>query len=609
MKLTAKLLKKTIREAMRKNVPSMVGQADFFADRELDPDTAQQAIELSSAFDDKIDPEGMEEHLQGYVKQYMADFVEQIDNSIAEQVGQEFIDQYSYAESEEEKKEEAQNYRKSARNLVDEIIAKSHYEPAKEFRNTLIAGAFTMSFKFGREKAKVLRSYFKTELTQAYNSYEELVNSIPDERQDVRYILEGPKVTEYFKGKIQGYNKKLSDQQNLQTVPTTTIYNGILNANSDKEITELFNKFLLSMRQLKSFLETHINFQMFRTLQTFPMKLVIDPQEIDIDDGGGYIMVAKKKAIDFLDAARKPRPTSEILQELKDYILPALASSYAKERVAPEVEPYFFKEGKFKMTDKILKKLILEELSFFLTEQESADVTLEDLDLNKRSKIGDAFLLYDNINLESGKQYLQLAGALTPVFIDIDELSNEANKVFLSGIKRHILLEIEFAYEDFYDHHEMYVSARKKKKAMEKLMIAYAKPISLVDNWDGSLEGFMEFYYSFNNTALKLSNLPYNMQLHSSGLENSDLRNYSKIFLDIFRTKDILNYAKRRFGGLRKSDKFEEAFLEAQEAIGIAIVAKGYRYIQEYFKTTPEGEPDKLRELGNTIRLPAAEAE
>ena len=320
-------------------------------------------------------------------------------------------------------------------------------------------------------------------------------------------------------------------------------------------------------------------------------------------------MVAKKKAIDFLDAARKPRPTSEILQELKDYILPALASSYAKERVAPEVEPYFFKEGKFKMTDKILKKLILEELSFFLTEQESADVTLEDLDLNKRSKIGDAFLLYDNINLESGKQYLQLAGALTPVFIDIDELANEANKVFLSGIKRHILLEIEFAYEDFYDHHEMYVSARKKKKAMEKLMIAYAKPISLVDNWDGSLEGFMEFYYSFNNTALKLSNLPYNMQLHSSGLENSDLRNYSKIFLDIFRTKDILNYAKRRFGGLRKSDKFEEAFLEAQEAIATAIIAKGYRYIQEYFKTTPEGEPDKLRELGNTIRLPAAEAE
>ena len=27
-------------------------------------------------------------------------------------------------------------------------------------------------------------------------------------------------------------------------------------------------------------------------------------------------------------------------------------------------------------------------------------------------------------------------------------------------------------------------------------------------------------------------------------------------------TKDILNYAKRRFGGLRKSEKFEEAFLE-----------------------------------------------
>jgi hypothetical protein len=401
MKLTAKLLKKTIREAMRKNVPSMVGQADFFADKELDPETAQQAVELSAAFDDQIDPEGMDEYLQGYVKQYMADFVEQIDNSIAEQVGQEFIDQYSYAESEEEKKEEAQRYRKSARNLVDEIIAKSHYEPAKEFRNTLIAGAFTMSFKFGREKAKVLRSYFKTELTQAYNSYEELVNSIPDERQDVRYILEGPRVTEYFKGKIQGYNKKLSDQRNLQTIPTTTIYNGILNANSDEEITELFNKFLLSMRQLKSFLETHINFQMFRTLQTFPRKLVIDPQEVEIDDGDGYTLVAKKNAIDFLDAARKPRPTSEILQELKDVILPALASSYAKERVAPEVEPYFFKEGKFKVTDKILKKLILEELSFFLTEQEDEDFTkqFEILFSSDADKIIQGLRLADSIGL------------------------------------------------------------------------------------------------------------------------------------------------------------------------------------------------------------------
>ena len=363
MKLTAKLLKKTIREAMRKNVPSMVGQADFFADRELDPDTAQQAIELSSAFDNKIDPEGMEDYLLGYVRQYMADFVEQIDNSIAEQVAQEFIDQYSYAESKEEKKEEAQRYRKSARGLVDEIIAKIHYDPVKEFRNTLVAGAFTMSFKFGREKAKVLRDYFKTELNQAYGSYEELVDSIPDERQDVRYILEGPRVAEYFKGKIQGYNKKLSDQRNLQTVPTTTIYNGILDANSDEEIIELFDKFLLSMRQLKSFLETHINFQMFRTIQTFPRELVIDPQKVD-EDGDGFIMVVRKKAIDFLDAARNPRPTSKVLQELKDYILPALASSYAKERVAPEVEPYFFKEGKFKMTDKILKKLILEELSF-----------------------------------------------------------------------------------------------------------------------------------------------------------------------------------------------------------------------------------------------------
>ena len=361
MKLTAKLLKKTIREAMRKNVPSMVGQADFFADRELDPDTAQQAIELSSAFDDKIDPEGMEDYLLGYVKQYMADFVEQIDNYIAEQVAQEYIDQYSYGESAEEKKEEAQRYRKSARNLVNEIIAKTHYEPIQEFRNTLLAGAFTMSFKFGKEKAKVLRSYFKTELNQAYNSYEDLVSSVAN--PVVAEILNEPAVTEYFKGKIQGYNKKLSDQRSLQTVPTTTIYNGILDANSDEEIIELFDKFLLSMRQLKSFLETHVNFQMFRTIQTFPRELVVDPQEVD-EKGDGFTMVVRKKAIEFLDAARKPRPTGEILQELKDYILPGLASSYAKERVAPEVEPYFFKEGKFKMTDKILKKIILEELSF-----------------------------------------------------------------------------------------------------------------------------------------------------------------------------------------------------------------------------------------------------
>ena len=363
MKLTAKLLKKTIREAMRKNVPSMVGQADFFADRELDPETAQQAIELSSAFDDKIDPDAMEDYLLGYVKQYMADFVEQIDNGITEQVAQEYIDQYSYGESAEEKKEEAQRYRKSARNLVNDILAKTHYEPIQEFRNTLLAGAFTMSHKFGREKAKVLRDYFKTELKQAYNSYEDLVNSIPDEKRDVIDILNEPAVTEYFKGKIQGYNKKLSDQRSLQTVSTTTIYNGIFDANSDEEIIELFDKFLLSMKQLKSFLETHVNFQMFRTLQTFPRELVIDPQEVD-EDGDGFTMAVRKKAIDFLDAARKPRPTSEILQELKDYILPALGSSYAKERVAPEVEPYFFKEGKFKITDKILKKLILEELTF-----------------------------------------------------------------------------------------------------------------------------------------------------------------------------------------------------------------------------------------------------
>ena len=64
-----------------------------------------------------------------------------------------------------------------------------------------------------------------------------------------------------------------------------------------------------------------------------------------------------------------------------------------------------------------------------------------------------------------------------------------------------------------------------------------------------------------------------------------------------------MNYAKRRFGGLRKSDKFEEAFLEVQKAIEIAIIAEGYWYIRKYFTSTPEGEPDKLRELGNTIGL------
>ena len=250
------------------------------------------------------------------------------------------------------------------------------------------------------------------------------------------------------------------------------------------------------------------------------------------------------------------------------------------------------------MTDKILKDLILEELSFFLTEEEQADVTLQDLGLHERTKIEDAFLFHDDINLESGRQYLQFASALTPIYIDIDNLINEATKNMLhKSVKDFILNEIKYSYEDFYDHHEMYVSARKKKKAMENLKIAYAKPISLMDKWDGSLEGFMEFYYSFNNTALKFSALPWNNQPHSSGLENSDLRNYSKIFLDIFRTKDILNYAKRRFGGLRKSDKFEEAFLETQEAIEVAIIVNGYWYIRKYFTSTPEGEPPELRRI------------
>ena len=609
MKLTAKLLKKIIRESIQKGVP---GIGKFYADEEgkLDPESAHQAVDLSAMLGQDIEPEDLAETILIEIKEIMADFISQY--------YQNFIQQANEAEGGDNYPDEYDPI-PGVRQRIDAIIDKNYYTQPRVL-NTSLAGVVSLtsmqSFidaemglsksregkRTRRQKVKAFKAELK-KLDRFFKSYDELLAAMSPESQK---FLKSLNVKDDVNRKLQKNAQIVKANQAIKMRPIPEYQNMIRLAKTKQEVATIFNVFKRDIAELRKFMSQNLRSHFgYGSMIITPMTFVIDPERVEKvhqEPDFSWTENAPRKTIEHLDQKHQQKSSIELINEIELYISDAVSGEFVARHADPMVKQKFLPK-KFPMTEAILKKLIFEELSFFLTEQEQADVTLEDLDLNKRSKIGDAFLNYYDINLESGRQYLQLAGALTPVFIDIDELANEANKVFLSGIKRKILLEIEFAYEDFYDHHEMRISAKKKKKAMEKLMIAYAKPISLVDNWDGSLEGFMEFYYSFNNTALKLSNLPYNMQLHSSGLENSSLRNYSKIFLDIFRTKDILKYAKRRFGGLRKSEKFEEAFLEAQEAIAIAIIVKGYRYTQEYFKTTPEGEPDKLRELGNTIGL------
>ena len=605
MKLTARLLKKIIRESVQKGVP---GIGKFYADEEgkLDPESARQAVDFSAMLGQDIEPEDLDETILIEIKEIMADFVEQY--------YQNFIQQANEAEGGDNYPDEYDPI-PGVRQRIDAIIDKNYYTQPRVL-NTSLAGVVSLttmqSFidaemglsksrggkRLRRQKVKAFKAELK-KLNRFFKSYDELLAALSPETQE---FLESLNVKNDINRKIQKNAQIVKANHAIKMRPIPEYQNEIRLAKNKKEIAIAFNIFKRDIIELKKFMSENLYSHFgYGSMFITPLTFVIDPEKVKTvhhEPDFSWTENAPRKTIEHLDQNQHQKSSIDLMAEIEKYVEEAISGEFVGRYADPMVKQKFLPK-KFPMTEAILKKLILEELSSLISEQEERNVTLEDLGLNKASKIHESFLFYDDdeINFESGRQYLQIAASITPIIIDIEGLINEANKVILSDIKRYIIKQIEFAYEDFYYHHEMSVSAKKKKKAMEKLMIAYAKPISLIDNWDGSLEGFMEFYYSFENTATRFSALPWNNQLHSSGLENSDLRNYSKIFKDIFRTKDILEYAKRKFGGLRKSDKFEEAFLEAQKAIEITIIAEGYWHIREYFTSTPEGEPPEMNKL------------
>jgi hypothetical protein len=82
MKLTAKLLKKIIRESINKG--GIRGIRKYYADEDerLDSETAKQAAELSGMLGSDIEAEDVDESIFIEVKEIMADFIQQFYNSL-----------------------------------------------------------------------------------------------------------------------------------------------------------------------------------------------------------------------------------------------------------------------------------------------------------------------------------------------------------------------------------------------------------------------------------------------------------------------------------------------------------------------------------------------
>lgn len=402
MKLTAKLLKKIIREAIG-SVPGPYGGVrgigKFYSDEKgkLGPESARQAVDLSSILamdpdDDEdeekepyvsdLETEDLDETIFIEVKEIIADFVDQY--------YQNFLERVNEAEGGDNYPDEFDPI-PGVRQKVDAIINKIYFtQPESQIRALVDAirrsvpyrrNMFKISRLSSREEKKAERLLLKQfideleKLNDFFKSYDDLLAALSPESQKV---LKSLSIEDKINDRIQKHAQTVKASQAIKVRPVSDYQNMIRLAKTKQEVATIFNVFKAHMVGLRKFMGDYMTSHYgYDSMFIAPRELIIDPEKIKTvhhEKDYSWTENAPRKAIDYLDNRDQEKPIGKIMNEIESYISDAISGEFVGRYAHPKVKQGFMPK-KFPMSEAILKKLIYEELSFFLTEQEDEDFT------------------------------------------------------------------------------------------------------------------------------------------------------------------------------------------------------------------------------------------
>lgn len=353
MKLTAKLLKKIIREAVKGGIP---GINKYYSDDEgrLDPESAKQAAELSGMFGKDIEAEDVDESILIEVKEIMADFVEQFYYKL--------VTNPALNGSYNSQLLDLDQIHDAARKRIDSIIDGSYYINSNLSTN-IIVSAIMMAMhrnKAIRTEAQKLRLYVR-QMRDAFSSYDDLMSKLPP---DLQKVLKKLNIGQRIDDRLNKLNEAIKAQRALKMQPVSNYQNHIRLANSKKEIANILDMFDAHLHELKDFMIKHFEGSKPSLSSLVPYNLVIDPEYVQHKkDGIEYDEVSK--TISLFDKKRQRRSFLDIIDEVEQYVSPRISGDFVDRYADPQVKQKFLQK-EFKLSSSIIKQLIKEELERLL---------------------------------------------------------------------------------------------------------------------------------------------------------------------------------------------------------------------------------------------------
>ena len=355
MKLTAKLLKKIIREAVKGGVPG-IGKFYDEDDMKLPVDYAKQGAELSGMFGKDIEASDVEESILIEVKEIIADFVDQYFKKFISDV-YEAEGAYNYPDGYD-------GY-EIIKGRIESIIDNTYYMSPTTLRNKIFA-AITMKMFNNRNlrpHAKVVRNKMR-QIDRFYSSYDDLYQALGDKK--IQAALEKLDIEKEVNQAIEEYAGLVRAAKKLKTQPIENYKNYIRLANSKEQVAKIFQQFIGDLTELKTFMSrmTMRNNRYFNVEP--PGRYIIDPERTEFKDNVGYKYQDYRKTIESKDPKTGLKDPMQIVNEVERYVEQRIAGGVLAQAGAPAVQQKMMPE-KFPMTEAKLKRMIFEELTEMYT--------------------------------------------------------------------------------------------------------------------------------------------------------------------------------------------------------------------------------------------------
>lgn len=351
MKLTAKLLKKIIREAVQAGVPG-IGKFYDEDDMKLPVDYAKQGAELSNMFGKDIEAEDVSESILIEVKEIIADFVDQYYEKFISDVGQ--------AEGTYNWPDEI-DAQAAIKRRIESLIDNTYYMDPSTLRNKIFAVITMKMFKNRslRPYAAVVRNKMR-QIDRFYSSYDELYSALGDKK--IQGALKKLNIKDEVNQEIKEYANLVKAAKKLKAQPIENYKNFIRLANSKEQVAKIFQQFIDDLRQLSTFMRR----MSMRNVGYYnvepPRRYIIDPEQSTFEDNVGYKYQDYKKTIESKDPKTGLKNPMQIVDEVERYVEERIAGGVIAQAGAPEVQQKFMPK-KFPMTEAKLKRIIFEEIA------------------------------------------------------------------------------------------------------------------------------------------------------------------------------------------------------------------------------------------------------